>query len=425
MRIFYFILCFTYITVQAQTYKDQLSEIAKSEEPVFGQLYFMPASNAADSFDQKFADCYWKLNPDTSFISGIISLTFTTKYDLYSLMLDCTRELVVDSASIDGQSLQFKQLNDWELRLYMSRVLKKDSTYTLRIAYHGSPSTSGFGSFETDKHQTSSVLWTLSEPFGARDWWPCKQNLNDKLDSVIIKTEVPIAYRSASNGILIFEDSTLTTRTQIWKHRYPIATYLIAVSVSNYEVFSDTVHTSSGIIPILNYVYPQSLESAREGVVNCIASMKLFDSLFIPYPFIHERYGHAQFNRGGGMEHQTMSFVGDFSHELLAHEVAHQWFGNLITCAGWSDIWLNEGFATYLTGLTYEHLFNAEYWDDWKESTRLRATRSENTQVWVEDSLSVPAIFNPVTSYAKGAYVLHMLRGIMGDEKCTVSENTS
>ncbi len=412
--IFFFILCST-ITIHAQTYKDVTEQISYAEQLASQSQSFIPASNAADSFDQKYVKCFWKISPDSSFISGKITLFIQAKFDINSLTLDCSKTLTIDSVIAHDQRLNSEQINDWELRIYLNRYIAKDSFIAIQIDYHGSPQTSGFGSFEIASHQSGNVLWTLSEPFGARDWWPCKQNLNDKLDSIEITTEVPLIYRSASNGLLVFEDSTSTTRKQIWRHQYPIATYLIAVSVSNYVIFSDTAHTSAGIIPILNYVYPQTLENAKEGVKNCVQSIQLFDSLFIPYPFILERYGHAEFDRGGGMEHQTMSFVGDFSHELLAHEAAHQWFGNLVTCAGWSDIWLNEGFATYLTGLTYQFLFNGEYWDDWKESTRLRSTKYNNTQVYVIDSFSVPALFNPVTSYAKAAYVLHMLRSVVGD----------
>jgi len=94
-------------------------------------------------------------------------------------------------------------------------------------------------------------------------------------------------------------------------------------------------------LQVLNYVYPENLSSAQLQTPDIIPIIQLYDSLTIPYPFRNEKYGHAQFNWGGGMEHQTMSFMVNFNQDLMAHECAHQWFGDLITCGSWEDIWLN------------------------------------------------------------------------------------
>jgi aminopeptidase N len=143
--------------------------------------------------------------------------------------------------------------------------------------------------------------------------------------------------------------------------------------------------------------------------------LQLFDTLFGAYPFKNEKYGHAQFSWGGGMEHQTMSFMSYYSHDIRSHELAHSWFGNKITLATWHDIFLNEGFATYATGISFEHMINGFYWDRWKSIARNRIIAEPGGSVYVEDTTDVERIFSSRLSYYKGAYLLHMIRGIMGD----------
>jgi len=145
--------------------------------------------------------------------------------------------------------------------------------------------------------------------------------------------------------------------------------------------------------------------------------MNLYTTLFEEYPFANEKYGHAQFGWGGGMEHTTVSFMGSFGRNLIAHELAHQWFGNKITCGSWKDIWLNEGFATYLSGLTIENLDGNSAFITWKQQRINSITSQPNGAVYLTDSdtTSVNRIFNGRLSYDKGSMVLHMLRKKLGD----------
>jgi aminopeptidase N len=274
------------------------------------------------------------------------------------------------------------------------------------------------GSFTATTHGGGvPVLYTLSQPYGARDWWPCRQGLFDKIDSVMLVVTTPAGYRAAANGMLLREQHCDDRSTYIWMHRHPVAAYLVAVAVTNYAVYSDYVPVpGQPSIEILNYVYPEDEENARSQTRQIIRPFQIFNELFGLYPFANERYGHAQWNYGGGMEHQTMSFMGSWGYDLLAHELAHQWFGDYVTCGSWQDVWLNEGFATYLTGLCYERDLDTIYWEPFKRLTINRVMREPGGSVFCYDTTDFRRIFNARLSYSKGAIVLHMLRWEMGDE---------
>ena len=179
--------------------------------------------------------------------------------------------------------------------------------------------------------------------------------------------------------------------------------------------YSDFVQLQDRVIEVQNYVYPEDSLAATDDTPMLIAQMQLYSNLFGEYPFANEQYGHAQFNYGGGMEHQTMSFMGGFSFELMAHELAHQWFGDKVTCGSWEDLWLNEGFATYLSGLCYEHLA-PEKWLPFKYSQRDNITSRPDGSVRVQDTTSIQRLFSGRLTYAKGGFLVHMLRWVCGDD---------
>jgi aminopeptidase N len=260
----------------------------------------------------------------------------------------------------------------------------------------------------------------LSEPFSAYEWWPCKQSLTDKADSCSVKITVPDACKAGSNGILenIVPLGNGTTRYE-WKHRHPIDYYLISVAVAEYVEYNVYANPAGSAGPVLiqNFIYdnPQTLPNFLDEINETVDFMELFASQFGPYPFQDEKYGHCMAPISGGMEHQTMTTQGFFEKKLTAHELAHQWWGNNVTCASWADIWINEGFASYGEYLMLENLYQGQQGPHMTE-VHNSVMSSPDGSVYVLDSLNEGRIFNGRLSYDKGAGIIHTLRYLINND---------
>lgn len=411
-----FILCIiTSAKLFAQPH--QLNQIADSEKSYYAKSQKQSRAVLPNNYDLKYCRANWTVDPAVKFIAGNIFYLFYHSDSLNEFQLELSDSLVADSVLMQGVLLNFSH-NNGILIIDLNQYLPPTQLDSLTVYYHGVPPGTGFGSFAAETHGTNNtpVLWTLSEPYGAKDWWPIKQDLNDKIDSIDIFVKTPALYKVASNGLLMNETVIGFDKITFWKNRYPIASYLVAIAVSDYTIFATQAPLSTGNLDVVNYVYDESLTDAQNGVGEMINHLIFFDSLFVPYPFMNEKYGHAQFNWGGGMEHQTMSFVGNFSYELLAHELAHQWFGDHVTCGSWQDLWLNEGFATYAAGLCYERFSPNLYWKIWKSNQVDFITSSPDGSVFVTDTVDIPRLFDARLTYSKAAMLLHMLRWKLGDD---------
>ena len=392
--------------------------LIEKEKQAFIQTQTFKENSSYKKTDFIYQRMEWEVDPAVRYISGRVTSYFKSNIEhLDSIQIDLHRNMGIDSITRNAETLGFSHANN-KISIFFPEPIHQGKIDSFSVYYHGIPTSSGFGSFETNVHgeNQTPVLWTLSEPYGAMEWWPCKQSLTDKIDSIDVIVTTPLAYKTASNGILVKNQIVGDKRIMHWKHRHPIATYLIAIAVTNYAVYSDTLFLDDNrTIDILNYVYPENLDAAKSQTPVTAEIMELYNELIGEYPFANEKYGHAQFGRGGGMEHQTMSFMGSFSFMLISHELAHQWFGDYITLGSWQDIWLNEGFATYLNALSYEHLL-PDKWPVWKKTRAESIMSSPGGSVFVTDTTSVGRIFNTRLSYHKGAYLLHMLRWVLGDD---------
>lgn len=377
-------------------------------------------SPLTEDYDLRYYRFEWYIDPAVNAIKGTATPYFTVVGDGFAeIHFDFSSSLVIDSITWHGQRLTYEQLEDYLLKASFPVALDKGTLDSISITYHGTPPSGGFGSFIQTTHGQDPVIWTLSEPFGAQDWWPCKNGLDDKIDSLDVIVTTSSMYRAASNGSLVSEKEIPGgLKSYHWKHRYAIAPYLVAIAVTNYEAFTHDVMLSDGTtMPMVNYVFPENLSEAMTGTLANVKALQFFDSLFVAYPFRKEKYGHAQFGWGGGMEHQTMSFVINYGWGLLAHELAHQWFGDMVTCGAWEDIWLNEGFATYLEGLSRERFPQSPNdWYNWRIGKINSVTSNPGGSVKVDDPTNIGRIFSGRLSYNKGSYLLHMLRWKLGEE---------
>lgn len=373
-------------------------------------------SSVTDNYDVKYHRCRWNIDPNVYFISGDITTYFVTRLNSVSqIEFDFADAMTTDSVLYHGNNVSYTQLNNL-LQISLTAPLSSGTLDSVTVYYQGAPAATGFGSFGQSSHNSIPIISTLSEPYGARDWWPCKQSLDDKIDSLDIIIKTPQQFRAGTIGLLLSENAAGSDKIYHWQSHYPITAYLVGIAVTEYAVYSDYLPlNASDTLEILNYVYPEDSAVAVTQTPFIKDVIALYDSLFITYPFSDEKYGHCQWNWGGGEEHQTMSFVSDFTGGLIAHECAHQWFGDYITCASFEDVWLNEGFATYLEALTREFLISPGYWNSWKSSTRADVTSVPNGSVFCTDTTSVGRIFDGRLSYEKGAFVLHMLRWKLGD----------
>lgn len=411
------ILFCTIHSLYAQQGNSAFNTIVEAEmKSAYSTTNFTANLNTGD-YDVLYHELHFEVDPAAYFIDGEVTTAFTAKQNMPDITFDLTSQLTVSEVTMNGNALIFEQNTDDELIITFQSAISQGSEATVTITYSGLPAF-GDGSFAIDTHNGTPSLWTLSQPYGAKDWWPCKQDLNDKIDNIDVYITAPSEYVSVSNGVEQSEtdngDGTTTTHFQ---HNYPIPAYLIAIAVTNYSIYNQTAGTAPNTFPIVNYIYPETVPTAIPELANTLTAMNLFEDLFETYPYHNEKYGHAQYGYGGGMEHTTVSFMGGFYRELIAHELAHQWFGNKVTCGSWKDIWLNEGFATYLSGLLVEHMDGEEAFTTWKGNRTESITSQPGGSVYLTDTdtTSISRIFSSRLTYNKGAMVVHMLRFKMGD----------
>lgn len=427
------VLCFLFLMTELSAQNitpERILELAKNREEVhkveaesfaksfsFFQKTMLPDSSDYDQlyYDLNFVITYSPQNFEgtvigrfRSNVNGLnqIKLNFDSREDYPPYWLDF---------SVSGNVSSYTH-SDWVLRVQLDQTYNTGDTFSVIVHYSGVPRASGLAGF-----MFSGGVFTLSEPYAAQTWWPCKDDPADKIDSVRISVTAPANMLVASNGLLVEQIvNPNNSKTFVWKERYPITTYLVSLAVDAYSAFSDSFEYSPGnFMPIEYYVYPSQLTTAQAAFSKIPDMLDSFSRLFGMYPFVEEKYGHAVFPWGGAMEHQTCTSIGGVStswESTYAHELAHQWYGDLVTCRDWHHIWLNEGFATYCEALWIEDYYGDAAFHSYVNSSLSNSnfTGSFVPPVYRHDITDPWSIFS-WTVYIKGMWVLHMLRHVVGD----------
>lgn len=332
--------------------------------------------------------------------------------------LHLVSELTVLGVTSFGQPVSWTHAGEF-LYVTLDSLYNIGDEFDVTVTYEGFPPTGGFQGFEYSTHSGAPIFSTLSEPYLAHSWWPCKDTPSDKADSVDVIVTVNGNMYVVSNGVL--RDSVGNfdgTTTYSWHEGYPITTYLVSLAITNYSRFDRWYHYGPGdadSMPVRFYSYPEKLSQALAYWPVAVPQIEFLAETFGEYPFVNEKYGMAHFTWSGAMEHQTVTSATSssfgFDQYLVCHELAHQWWGDMITCRDWENIWLNEGFASYCEALWAEHNGGVTAYKSYMNGMNYWYGGT----IYCSDTTDVDGIFD-IRVYDKGAWVLHMLRGVVGDE---------
>lgn len=427
-----FLLVLGVLSVAAQTEHEHDCAYTKSQfaESRMHANHRISAARGGDQYDIHFYDITLEVSNTATSVNGDVFIEGTViSAGMDTFWFELKDNLTIDSVYVNGikRNTIIRQNN--VVLVPLPATIPQQETVNTRIWYGGVAQQAGFFSGLSTGFSNTwgvNVSWTLSEPFGAPDWLPCKQDLWDKIDSINFNGIATNPNKVGSLGLLTNVVPMAGNKTRYeWKTRYPTAFYLIAFAVTNYAEYlsyAKPAALAGDSVLIQHWVY-NATNANNVSAVNFFKNqlnatndmMEIFSDMFGLYPFWEEKYGHMQSAMGGGMEHQTMSTMGGFGQDLTAHEIIHQWFGNYITCATWSDIWLNEGFASYGEYLYRQFGVSQTSADSWMTSAH-NSARQPTGSVYVPAGSSVNRIFSGSLTYKKGGSVMHMLRWEMEND---------
>jgi aminopeptidase N len=370
-----------------------------------------------------------QIDPNFGWLAGTVTIIFQTQEQpLNSFVLDFVDEMNCSAINITHPYLgylSFVRGND-KITASLDTPVGPWQVGRIEVQFWGKPAPDGLFGYRVDVNDMGQpVVATVSEPWSARSWWPCKDDPRDKA-SVSTNISVPEGMTAVSNGVL----TGVQGRTYYWVEPLPIPTYLVSLAVAEYTELQESYNGSAGPINLHHYVFPHLVEKARADFAILPEMLDFCGDLFGPYPFTNQPYGMALCQWDQAMEHPTavtyghVLVTGDGQFDtILVHELSHMWFGDLITPVDWTHIWLNEGFATYAEALWAEHEYGPSGLTSFMNSHNWGHGYPDDALIR-DSSVSWPPYYFRAIAYHKGAWVLHMLRRMIGDEDFFASIRT-
>ncbi len=386
------------------------------------------------AYDVSFYEMTLAVHPADSTISGKVRTIASVHDPLPFFVLDLDQILAVGAiyGGTDPEATLSFERKGGKIWIKMPFTRQPGETVDVTVEYSGKPRiapnppwSGGFTWTTTE----SGAPWiaTTCQQEGADIWWPVKEHVSDEPDSMKLHITVPDPLIVATNGRMRdVTNHSNGTSTYHWDISNPINTYNVALNIAPYRVIEDTFDSVAGdSFPVQFFVLPEDYENGQNLFPEILNQLRYFESVLGPYPFRSDKYGAVQ-TPHLGMEHQTIIAYGaNFSNRsmtrgsdwgfdaLLQHESSHEWWGNLVTNVGWNDMWLHEGFGSYMQPLYEEYLYGPERYHDYMNSQRKGITN--RLAVAPRKNLSSKEIYNG-DIYSKGSWVLHSMRYLLGDD---------
>ncbi len=370
-----------------------------------------------DEYDVTRYEIDLALDIPTQVLTGTVVVRAVAQVaGLAQVDLDLYACMHVDAVSAGGSPTTYSHANGI-LTIVLDQAYQPGQAFTVAATFHGTPLFPGNPlPFRWAAHAGTPMVLSYSEPFGAPAWWLCKDDPKDKATFAIAIT-CPDNLTAVSNGLLTqVVDNGNGTKTYHWETNYAMSPYLFSIAVTNFASWTEVYTALDGIttMDVDYYAYPEDLTRAQVSWSNNIAMLEYYATLFGEYPFLAEKYAIAEFQHTGAMEHQTATSMGypwvTGTHQydwVVAHELSHSWVGDMITMSAWSHAWCKEGFATICEALYFEHLYGHNYYHSYMNGMNILNYAPH--QLYGIQPVMHAAI------YYKGAWVLHMLRHVIGD----------